>query len=75
MTHNFYCIVCGIVAIAEQQQLHCLRQCTIPNITRVTTLGQDDSWVQNFRSQLIYICCCYVDNDDNDNSHLSTSLE
>ena len=74
MTHNFYCIVCGIVAIAEQQQLHCYRQCTIPNITSVTTFGQGDSWVQNLLSQLIYTSVA-VDNDNNDISHLSTSLE
>ena len=69
MTHNFYCIVCGIVAIAEQQQLHCYRQCTIPNITSVTTFGQGDSWVQNLSTSVA------VDNDNNDISHLSTSLE
>ena len=72
MTHNFYCIVCGIVAIVAQW-LHCQCQCTIPNITRVTTFGQDDSWVQNL-SQLISTSVA-VDNDNNDISHLSTSLE
>ena len=73
MTHNFYCIVCGNVAIVAQW-LHCQCQCTIPNITRVTTFGQDDSWVQNLLSQLISTSVA-VDNDTNDILHLSTSLE